>query len=98
MPFLRVFVLLLLLVSAGAFACFAVTGQERFKHFGLVVLKWTLVGAFVFFGVLILERIALPAHLACLGQLIRHQLAQLFQSKRRQGPAVDKILRRLRDA
>ena len=57
MPFLRVFVLLLLLVSAGAFACFAVTGQERFKHFGLVVLKWTLVGAFVFFGVLILERI-----------------------------------------
>ena len=58
MPFLRVLVLLLLLLSAGSFACFAVTGQARFKHFGLVVLKCTLVGAFVFFGVLIVERIA----------------------------------------
>jgi hypothetical protein len=58
MPFLRVLVLLLLVVAAGSFACFAITGQTRFKHFGLVVLKWTLVGAFCFFGVLILERIA----------------------------------------
>jgi hypothetical protein len=57
MPFLRVFFLLLLLMAAGSFACFAVTGQARFKHFGLVVLKWTMVGAFAFFGVLILERI-----------------------------------------
>jgi hypothetical protein len=48
----------LLVVAAGSFACFALTGQARFKHFGLVVLKWTMVGAFGFFGVLILERIA----------------------------------------
>jgi hypothetical protein len=58
MPFLRAVVLLLLLLAAGSFACFVATGQLRFKHFGLVVLKWTLVGAFFFFGVLILERIA----------------------------------------
>jgi hypothetical protein len=58
MPFLRVLVLVLLVVAAGSFACFALTGQARFKHFGLVVLKWTMVGAFGFFGVLILERIA----------------------------------------
>jgi hypothetical protein len=58
MPFLRVLVLLLLLLSAGAFVCFIFTGKARFKHFGLVVLKWTLVGAFVFFGVLILEQMA----------------------------------------
>jgi hypothetical protein len=58
MPFLRVLVLLLLLLSAGAFVCFVFTGQARFKHFGLVVLKWTLVGAFVFFGVLMLEQMA----------------------------------------
>jgi hypothetical protein len=57
MPFLRVLVLLLLVVAAGSFACFAITGQARFKHFGLVLLKWTLLGAFGFFGVLILERI-----------------------------------------
>ena len=56
MPFLRVLILVLLLVAAGSFACFAVTGQARFKHFGLVILKWTLVGAFGFFGVLFLER------------------------------------------
>jgi hypothetical protein len=58
MPLLRALVLLLLCVAAGSFACFAMTGQARFKHFGLVVLKWTLFGAFGFFGVLILERIA----------------------------------------
>jgi hypothetical protein len=58
MPFFRALVLLLLVVAAGSFACFAITGQERFKHFGLVVLKWTLVGAFAFFGVLILDRIS----------------------------------------
>jgi hypothetical protein len=58
MPVLRVLVLLLLLVSAGSFACFAVMGQQRFKHFGLLVLKWTLICALGFFGVLIVERIA----------------------------------------
>jgi hypothetical protein len=57
MLFLRVLFLVLLVVSAGSFVCYAVTGQERFKHFGLVVLKWTLVAAFGFFGVLILDRI-----------------------------------------
>jgi hypothetical protein len=49
---------LLLLGCAISFACFAVTGQPRFKRYGLIILKWTLIGAFGFFGVLILERIA----------------------------------------
>jgi hypothetical protein len=50
--------LVLLLVASGiAFALFAVTGQQRYKRFGLVVLKWTLVAAFGFFAVLILERV-----------------------------------------
>lgn len=58
MLFLR-WVILLLLVAAGvSFALYAGTGQTRFRHFGLVVLKWTLIAAFGFFGVLILERIA----------------------------------------
>jgi hypothetical protein len=55
---LRWIVLGLLLGSAVCFALFAITGQERYKRYGLRILKWTLVGAFVFFGVLILERIA----------------------------------------
>ena len=52
-------VILLLLGAAGvSFALYAGTGQIRFRHFGLVVLKWTLIAAFGFFGVLILDRIA----------------------------------------
>lgn len=57
MLLLRWVVLLLLLSAAGSFACFAVTGQERFKRYGLSILKWTIAGAFVFFGVLVVERV-----------------------------------------
>ncbi len=49
---------LLFLVSAGVcFAFYAGTGQVRFKRYGLVILKWTLIAAFAFFAVLILERL-----------------------------------------
>jgi hypothetical protein len=57
MLFLRWVVLLALLSAAVSFGCFVVTGQERYKRYGLRVLKWTLVAAFAFFGVLILERV-----------------------------------------
>ena len=51
--------LLLLLLAAGvSFAFYAGTGQVRFKRFGLVVMRWTLIAAFGFFLVLILERLA----------------------------------------
>lgn len=50
--------LLLLLLAAGvSFAFYAATGQPRFKHWGLVILKWTVLAAFGFFAVLILERL-----------------------------------------
>ena len=49
--------LLLLLAAAVCFAFYAGTGQVRFKHYGLVTLKWTLIAAFAFFAVLILERL-----------------------------------------
>ncbi len=58
MVFLRALFLLLLLAAAGCFTCFLVTGQQRYKQYGLRVLRWTLVAAFVFFGVLILENLA----------------------------------------
>ena len=51
-------ILLLLLAAGVSFAFYAGTGQARFKRFGLVVLKWTLIAAFGFFLVLILERLA----------------------------------------
>ncbi|MBN9410919.1 MAG: hypothetical protein KA795_14635 [Burkholderiaceae bacterium] len=47
-----------LLIAAGVcFAFYAGTGQPRFKHWGLVILKWTVLAALGFFGVLILERV-----------------------------------------
>ncbi|MFC5520491.1 hypothetical protein [Polaromonas jejuensis] len=54
----RWLILLLLLVAAVSFMFYAGTGQFRFRRFGLLILKWTLVAAFGFFAVLILERIA----------------------------------------
>ncbi len=49
--------LLFLLAAAVCFAFYAGTGQVRFKRFGLITLKWTLIAAFAFFAVLILERV-----------------------------------------
>lgn len=54
----RWLVLLLLLAAIVSFIFFAGTGQERFKRYGLVILKWTLLAGFGFFAVLILERVA----------------------------------------
>lgn len=56
MVFLRALFLLLLLIAGGCFVYFLATGQERYKHYGLRVMRWTVVAAFVFFAVLILER------------------------------------------
>jgi hypothetical protein len=53
----RWLILLLLLGAVVSFAFYAATGQDRFKHYGLLTLKWTLIAAFGFFAVLILERV-----------------------------------------
>jgi hypothetical protein len=50
-------IFLLLLVAGVCFALYASTGRPHYKRWGLVVLKWTLLAAFGFFGVLILERV-----------------------------------------
>ena len=54
---LRWIILLPLLVAVVCFILFAVTGQARYKRLGLVVLKWTLAAAFVFFAILIVDRL-----------------------------------------
>ena len=51
-------ILLLLLVAGVSFAFYAGTGQVKYRRFGWIVLKWTLLAAFGFFAVLILERLA----------------------------------------
>ncbi|MBE7366117.1 hypothetical protein [Ramlibacter pallidus] len=51
--------LMLLLLAAGvSFAFYAGTGQAKYKRYGLVILKWTLLAAAGFFLVLFLERVA----------------------------------------
>lgn len=55
--FVRWLVLLLLLGVALSFVAFVVTGNPKYKTHGLRVLKWTLVAAFVFFGVLVMQRL-----------------------------------------
>lgn len=54
----RWLILMLLLGAVVAFSFCAATGQARYKRIGLVVLKWTLIAAFGFFAVLVLERVA----------------------------------------
>ncbi len=49
--------LLLLLVAGVSFALYASTGQVKYRRMGLIVLKWTVLAAFGFFAVLILERV-----------------------------------------
>ena len=47
----------LMLAAGVCFALFAITGQARFKRYGLLILKWTLISAFGFFAVLTVERL-----------------------------------------
>ncbi|WP_311222032.1 MULTISPECIES: hypothetical protein [unclassified Acidovorax] len=53
----RWIVTLLLLTSGVSFLFYVGTGQLRYRRFGLLVLKWTVIAALFFFAVLILERI-----------------------------------------
>ena len=50
--------LFLLLMAGVSFAFYAGTGQPKYRRFGWIVLKWTLLAACGFFAVLIAERVA----------------------------------------
>ena len=56
MAIARLLILVLLLAAAGCFVTFLLTGQVRFKQYGLGILKWTMGAAFFFFAVLAVER------------------------------------------
>lgn len=49
-------VLLLLLAAGVSFAFYAGTGNPRYKRFGVVIFKWTVLAAMGFFLVLAVER------------------------------------------
>ena len=50
---------LLLVCGLLCFAMYVGTGQMVWRQRGIVIVKWTVVAAFGFFAVLILERLAL---------------------------------------
>ncbi len=50
--------MLLLLTAAVSFAFYAGTGQVRFKRFGLLLLRWTVIAAVFFFAVALIGRLA----------------------------------------
>ncbi|MCM3562574.1 MAG: hypothetical protein ACO1OR_04780 [Hydrogenophaga sp.] len=50
-------VLLLLLAAGVCFALYIGTGQARYRTWGLVILKWTVLAALGFFAVLAMERL-----------------------------------------
>ena len=50
---------LLLLAGLLCFAAYIATRQPVWRQRGLVIVKWTVLAAFGFFAVLILERLAL---------------------------------------
>ncbi len=49
---------LLLVCGLLCFAMYIGTGQVVWRRRGLVIVKWTVLAAFGFFAVLILERLA----------------------------------------
>ena len=58
MPLFRGIILMLLLGAVASFVAYIATGQVRYRTWGLKVTTWTLIVAFGFFAVLILERLA----------------------------------------
>lgn len=57
MAFFRALFLVLLLGVIFCFARFIYSGDERYKRYGLLTLKWIFIAAFGFFGVLIVQKL-----------------------------------------
>ena len=52
------FAIFFLLLAAGvSFAFYIGTSQERFRTWGIRLLKWAVMAGLAFFGVLVLERL-----------------------------------------
>ncbi len=58
MLFARWIVLLLLVSGLVCLALYIATGQLRFRHLGVRIIRWTVMAGLGFFAVLILERLA----------------------------------------
>jgi hypothetical protein len=57
MQLVRGLIYFLLLTAGVCFALYAATGNTRYKRWGLITLKWTVLAGLGFFGVLIFDRV-----------------------------------------
>lgn len=57
MAFFRVFFLLVFLGAIACFGLFIYTGDARYKRYGLLALKGVMIAGFIFFGVLIVQKL-----------------------------------------
>jgi hypothetical protein len=57
MPLFRFAIFFLLFAAGVLFALYIFTSKPHYKRWGLNTLKWTVIAALGFFGVLILERL-----------------------------------------
>jgi hypothetical protein len=53
----RALLLLMLVAGAACFAAYAVSGQARYRHYGLRLVQLTVVAGLAFFAVLIVLRL-----------------------------------------
>jgi hypothetical protein len=54
----RALLLLMLVAGAACFAVYAVSGQLRYRHYGIRLVQWTVVAGLVFFAVLIVLKVS----------------------------------------
>jgi len=57
MLFFRFTMILLLLAVVATFVFYVATGDVRYRTLGLKIIKWAVLAALGFFGVLLLERL-----------------------------------------
>jgi hypothetical protein len=57
MAVFRIAILLLLVAAGISFALFALTSNVRYKRTGLRILLGTLIAAFIFFAILIVDQL-----------------------------------------
>jgi len=53
----RALLLLMLLAGGLCFALYAVSGQRRYRVYGVRLVSWTIVAGLAFFAVLIVQRL-----------------------------------------
>ena len=57
MAVFRALLLLMLLAGAACFAAYAISGQTRYRGYGLRLVRWTVLTGLAFFAVLIVQRL-----------------------------------------